>query len=346
MRVTLVSYDDAPPLGGQGVLVQGMRDALTRHGVAVTTLAGRGAHEVHYPRVTGRAPLDLSLALNRHPSLITRTGPDIVHAHGGPGGVLLLRRLPAPLVYTAHHTYIQAHRRRSVRRALAPLEARAYRRAAMMLPVSRSTADALLAMGIPASRIEVLPPGIDVPDTVGATRDPARVLFVGRMEAHKGVWDAVDVMRAVIRAHADASAALVGAGPLAAAVRERVAGEPRIDFRGRVDAAALRREYARATVVVVPSRYEGLGLVALEAQAAATPVAGYDVDGLRDALAEGGVLVPPGDVGALTAAVLDLIAGDGRGAELGRRGREFVRRTHSWDAVAGRLQDVYRGLAG
>jgi glycosyltransferase involved in cell wall biosynthesis len=344
MRVTLVSYDDAPPLGGQGVLVQGMRDALTRHGLDVATVAGRGAHAVRYPRVTGRAPLDLSFALNRRPSLITRTDPDVVHAHGGPGGVLLLRRLNAPLVYTAHHTYRQAHRRSSVRRALAPLEARAYRRAAMLLPVSRSTADALLSMGIPASRIEVLPPGIDVSNSLDVSRDRARILFVGRMEAHKGVWDAVDVMRDVIRARADATAALVGAGPLAGAVRRRVAGEPRIEFRGRVDAATLRREYARAAVVVVPSRYEGLGLVALEAQAAATPVAGYDVDGLRNAAGEGGVLVPSGDVGALTAAVMELLARDGRRAELGRRGREFVRRTHSWDAVAGRLEEIYRRL--
>src|SRR5437660_1079411 len=174
MRVTFASYDDDPPLGGQGVLLHGMRAALERRGVDVATVSGRGDHAIHYPRVTRRAPLDLSLQLNRRPDLLTRNRPDVVHVYGGPGGVLLVRRLGVPLVYTAHHTYHQAHGRGDARRALAPLEARAYRRAAMVLPVSRSTADALHAMGVPSSHIEVMPPGIDVPGAEVPNHEPPR----------------------------------------------------------------------------------------------------------------------------------------------------------------------------
>ena len=139
-RVTFVSYDDEPPLGGQGVELRGMRAAVTRRGHAVTTVAGHGDHADRYPRITGRAPLDFSIHVNRHPELITATAPDVVHTLGGPGGVLLLRRLDAPLVYTANHTYRMAHGRASLRRLMSPLEARAYRHAARVLAISSSTA--------------------------------------------------------------------------------------------------------------------------------------------------------------------------------------------------------------
>ena len=345
MRITFASYDDDPPLGGQGVLLHGMRCALMRRGIDVTTVSGRGEHAIHYPRITRRAPLDFSLQLNRHPQLLTRERADIVHAHGGPGGVLLLRHLPMPLVYTAHHTYRQAHRRGDVRRAPAPLEARAYRGAAMVLPVSRSTADALLAMGIPSSRIEVMPPGVDLPEVAAAKHESARVLFVGRLEAHKGVLDAVAVMRSVLQAHPEGRGVIVGTGSLFPAVRRLVMGDARIELSGAVDAATLRDEYARAAVLIMPSRYEGLGLTALEAQAAGTPVVAYDVDGLRDAVSEGGVLVPAGNRPALRQAVLELIGDSARRAEMGEHGRESVRRRHSWEVVAGRLQDLYSELS-
>ncbi|MGA8633940.1 MAG: glycosyltransferase, partial [Candidatus Dormiibacterota bacterium] len=103
-RVTIASYDDDPPLGGQGVVVHGIRAALERRGVRVHTISGRGEHAIAFGRRTGRAPLDLSLQLNRYPQILLRAAPDVIHAQGGPGGVLLWKQLGAPLVYTAHHT--------------------------------------------------------------------------------------------------------------------------------------------------------------------------------------------------------------------------------------------------
>ncbi|MBV9100037.1 MAG: glycosyltransferase family 4 protein [Candidatus Dormibacteraeota bacterium] len=345
LRVTFASYDDSPPLGGQGVMLQGMRAALKRRGVLTHTVAGRGDHAVRYPTVLRRAPLDLSLYLNQHPSMLMRGSPDVVHAHGGPGGVLLLRRPRVPLVYTAHHTYAQAHPRGSAWRLPAPLEARSYRLATMVLPVSPSTAAAVRAMGIPSSRIEVVPPGVDVPEADDAAREAARVLFVGRLRRDKGVLDAIDVMRALVEERADVRGVVIGDGALADEVRARVGREPRIEIRGAADASEVKREYARASLLLVPSRYEGLGLVALEGQAAGTPVVGYDVDGLRHAVVDGGVLVPAGDAEALRAAAVALLQDDARRRELGERGRAFVRERHSWDRTAERLEQIYAALA-
>jgi glycosyltransferase involved in cell wall biosynthesis len=344
-RVTIASYDDDPPLGGQGVVVHGMRAALERRGVQVHTISGRGEHAIAFARRTGRAPLDFSMQLNRYPQILLRAAPDVIHAQGGPGGVLLWKKLGAPLVYTAHHTYRQAHRLGSVKRMLNGVEARSYRGAAMVLPVSRSTANALLEMRIPASRIEVVSNGVDAVDLPGVDHEDGRVLFVSRMEREKGALDAISLLQALTDADPSVHGVMVGTGSLATDVQKAAdASGGRIEYLGGLDREALNREYARAAVLVMPSRFEGLGMVALEAQAARTPVAGFDVDGLRDAVGVGGVLAPAGDLEALRNATADLLKDPARRAELGARGREVVLAEHSWDAIAARLEEIYRSL--
>lgn len=345
-RVTLVSYDDDPPLGGQGGQVRGMRRALVERGHHVTTIAGHGSRALGYPRLTGRAPLDFSVHLNRHPGLIRATHADVVHVSGGPGGVLLLRDVGAPVVYTANHTYAMAHRRGSPGRVISLAEARAYRRAAMVLAISPSTAAAVRALGVPAARIGLLPPGVDAPEAQTEAGDPHRLLFAGRWEREKGVLDAITVMREVIARRPGTTALVVGGGHLAAEVRRAAAAEPGIEVAGHVDDATLSAAYSRAAVVVMPSRYEGLGLVALEAQAHGAVVVGYDVDGLRDAVPEPGLLVSPGDLAALVAVCVGLIDAPQRRSELAARAQLRVRAEHSWEGMAARLEQVYADVTG
>jgi len=347
IRVTFASYDDDPAVGGQGVVLHGTRNALRRDGVHVHTVSGRGQNQVSYPRRTGRAPLDFSLQVNRNRLILYRDAPDLIHAFGGPGGVLIWRRLLLPLVYTAHHTYRQAYARRHLKRALGPLEARAYRRAAMVLAVSPSTASAVHAMGVAASRIEVIPPGIDTPPVDGSVHEPGRILFVGRLEAEKGIDDALGVMRALVADDATVRGAVIGAGRLAGHARAAAAASRgRIEFLGSVDAPTLRSELAKAALVLMPSRYEGIGLVGLEALASGTPVVGYDVAGLRDAVSDGGMLVASGDRQALRAQAARLLAEPARAAELAARGRERIRREHAWSDIAARLHEIYRRVTG
>ncbi len=212
--------------------------------------------------------------------------------------MLLLRSFEAPLVYTANHTYRMAHQPGSARRLMSPLEARAYRRAAMVLAISPSTAAGVRDLGVRADRVEVLAPGVDVPADPPTTREGFHLLFAGRWEPEKGVLDAVAVMREVIARRAAATGMVVGDGSLAARVRAAAAGTPGLTVAGRVDDDRLARQYHSAAVVLMPSRYEGLGLVALEAQARGAVVVGYDVEGLRDAVAEPSLLVDRGDAGA------------------------------------------------
>ena len=350
LRITLASFDDDPPIGGQGALVRGMRDALERQGVEVHTVAGHGAHAIPVARITRRAPLDMSLELLRRPAPLLASQPQLIHVMGGPGGLLLLRRMPVPVVYQANHTYRQAHGRGSPRRLLAIAERVAFARAARVLCISESTADAVRRMGVPSDRVEVVHPGVDVDrierGAAAVDREPGRMLFVGRLEAEKGPLEAVAVMAEVINRLAGARGAVAGTGRLGAEVRAAASAVPqgRIEVLGAVDDSRLAQEYGRASVVLVPSLYEGLGLVALEALVAGAAVCGNDVTGLRDAVGQGGggLLVPPGDHPGLVAATVGLLTDEPRRAALVAAGRERVLREHSWDTAATRIEAVYR----
>jgi glycosyltransferase involved in cell wall biosynthesis len=119
----------------------------------------------------------------------------------------------------------------------------------------------------------------------------------------------------------------------------------RVRFLGRLEQEALPAHYAAADLVVVPSRYEPFGLVALEAMAAGRPLLAADVGGLAEILPPGepAMRFPPGDAAALAAragALLDDRGLHRRIAEAGRlRAREF-----GWDGVAARFSDLYAGV--
>jgi len=171
------------------------------------------------------------------------------------------------------------------------------------------------------------------------------MLFVSRMEREKGVLDAISVLKTLTEADARVRGVMVGGGSLEPEARRAAqSSRGRIEYLGALGRDALNREYARAAIVLMPSRFEGLGMVALEAQAAGTPVVGFDVDGLRDAVGAGGVLVPAGDLSALRVAASDLLEDPDRRAEAGARGREVVLAEHSWDRIGARLEEIYRSV--
>jgi glycosyltransferase involved in cell wall biosynthesis len=152
------------------------------------------------------------------------------------------------------------------------------------------------------------------------------------------------------RMRGTASLVLVGDGPDRALVRRLVACSPareRITEIGFVDHAAVPAVLASLDVLVLPSDYEEMGSVLTEAMAAGLPVVASDVGGIPEVVRHGetGLLVPPGDVDALAAA-LDLLVGDpalrGRLAA-GARARA---RAYSWPVLAGRVAEVYQRVLG
>ena len=361
LRALLLSFDDgtpaAPPLGGQGVAVAGLAGHLPAAGAAVTVCSSRrGPAGFVWPGggPTGRPALDFSWWLARRlPRLGRLVRPQVWHAQSGPGGVLLLR-LPAgaPLVVTANHTYRQAHGGWWATRPLAAVEGRGYRAAAHVLAISPSTAVRVVAdHGVQPGRVSVVAPGIDTdrfrpPRDDEPDRDRATLLFCGRLDPVKGLRTFAALVDELALERPELRAVVCGEGPERGAAADLGRRWPgRVTVTGRLDDDALARCQRRATVCVMPSAYEGLGLVALEALSSETPVVAHDVSGLHDLGPAGVVLVPAGAPLALAAAVRTLLDDPGRRTALGARGRAHVLERHRWTEVAAATAAVYRRVA-
>lgn len=217
-------------------------------------------------------------------------------------------------------------------------------------------------------RIRVIPPGVDPtlfhPRSRG--RASARIhlsgarllLFVGRLQPHKGPDIAVRTLAEAIAREPDATRDVVlaivggpsgsGHGAEAARLMELAAalgvGERVVLFPPQPQ-ARLGDFYAAAEVVLVPSRSESFGLVALEAQACGTPVVAAAVGGLRHVVDDGrtGYLVEGHDPSDHADRVLSILRDRAAARQMGDAGvARSVR--FSWDATAGQMLGVYREL--
>lgn len=173
------------------------------------------------------------------------------------------------------------------------------------------------------------------------------VLFVGRLHRQKGLDLLLGSAAELLARCPDASLAIVGSGPLERRVRRVVGNLPAgraVHLPWQSDVAAL---YASATLVIVPSRYEGMPNVVLEAMAAGKPVVSARVEGVAELLgpAVAEQTFPRLDVGAMCRRVEDLLSrSDLR--ELGADNRVRAERYFSLDAMVDRYRQLYIELLG
>ncbi len=237
-------------------------------------------------------------------------GADLVHAHWLPSGFAALAT-GLPYVLQAWGTDVELATR-------APWLFRpVVERAQVVVAPSKAVADAVTRLG--ASEVRVIGSGVELPDSLAEPADPPHVLYVGRLSAEKGIEE-------LARATEGVSRVIVGDGPLRDVVPDAI---------GFVPPAELGHYYDRAAVVVCPSRREGYGVVAREAMAHGRPVVASAVGGLLDAVEDErtGLLVPPGDAGALRTAIERLLLDPTLRARLGAAARERAGERFSWAAA-------------
>jgi glycosyltransferase involved in cell wall biosynthesis len=111
---------------------------------------------------------------------------------------------------------------------------------------------------------------------------------------------------------------------------------------GHVDTTELVRHYSLATMVVVPSVYEGFGLPAAEAMCCGTPVISTTAGALPEIVGDAGILVPPADTRALAEAIADLLDNPDRRKQLGQKGYRRVINMFNWENTAKHTVEVYK----
>jgi D-inositol-3-phosphate glycosyltransferase len=386
-RVDIIS-EHASPLatlggadaGGQNVHVASLATELGELGCEVTVLTRRDAAgvparvpfapNVHVEHVdAGPAEPVARDDMFRHmPTFALRLRrrwraqrPDLVHAHFWMSAWAATQAgVPVPLVQTFHALGVVKRRhQRGADTSPAPrqhIEAELLHRLDHVVATCRDEVCELVALGADATRISVVPCGVDLSRFTAtgptAPRDPGtrRVVVISRLVPRKGIEDMVRALPLL-----PSTELVVAGGP----PEPRVAGDPearrlqavaascgvasRVRFLGGLRRSEVPPLIRSADVVACVPWYEPFGIVPVEAMACGVPVVGTGVGGLLDTVLHGrtGLLVPPRDPQAVADAVGHLLANPSLCRRMGQEGAARARQFYGWRQVAYSTIEVY-----
>ncbi len=219
-------------------------------------------------------------------------------------------------------------------------------RSAPTIAVSASTREDLGRRGLDASRIEVIPNGIDLerytPHPEGLRTPEPSLLFLGRLKKYKRVDLLLRAVALLASDGSDVTLRIGGSGDDRARL-EKVAHElgvaDRVSFHGFVKEEEKLDLFRTSWLHALTSPNEGWGISIMEASACGTPSIASDAPGLRESVVDGetGLLVPHGDVRTLANSIASLLEDDERRQAMGRMARSFAEQ-YSWDASADQME--------
>ena len=275
--------------------------------------------------------------------------PNVIHLHSTFAGavlrpMLLKLRRKTKIIYCPHGWAFDRkmsgyaeYGAKLIERRLAPL-------CDAIVCISHHEVRAARKCGIPAEKLRlvrngvpVTPPVPDVdPISVSWPAGKRRILFVGRFDRQKGV----DVLLRALGELKDQVFACIIGDSVVDHLPIR-ADATNVRFCGWLSPPQIEAYYKSADVVVVPSRWEGFGLVAAEAMRAGLPVIASDVGGLKEIVDDGvtGVLFPTDDVNALVRTISTLT--DAQLRAMGRAGKERFLREFTMERTHRELCDLY-----
>ena len=276
-------------------------------------------------------------------------------------GLLGMQALGLPVVTTVHHPLTVDRRASFVRDAslrdaigtmqFYPIGMQAFvaRRLERVITSSGASADRIQRdFRVRPERIAMLGNGLDTelfsPDPE-VPRSDTEIVCIGRAsDPNKGIRNLVRAL-ALLPAHVTLT--LVDSPQSEASTWARELGcADRLQLAGRVPTDELIRLYRRAALVVVPSRYEGFGLPAVEAMACGTPVVATSAGALSEVVevGGGGVTVRPDDPEALAKAISDLLAHPEQRRRLGSLARPRIEAAYAWPRIAEQTAEIYAAV--
>jgi glycosyltransferase involved in cell wall biosynthesis len=357
--------DRLPGRGGAYTWMRGIVDGLAPHHEQALAVGERGEDgDRELPaRVVVRAGLEARTALPVElDGVVADFAPDVVHVHNlmNPAVLEWAASRRGALLTVQDHRYFCPTRgkwtlagercRRAMSRevcascfedpayfgevlALTERRLAAVRRLPLSV-LSRYVREELVAAGVPAESVHVVPPFVTDLDVEAPADGPPLVLFVGRLAEAKGVREAVKAWR---RSGVELPLVLAGTGPLRAELEAEASREkvPPLEVLGWVERDRLSSLYARAAAVLLPSRWqEPFGIVGIEALSFGVPVVAWESGGVGE-WHPGPGLVHWGDVPGLARALAK---------HAGRRLLLLPR--FERDEAIGRLTALYARVAG
>lgn len=287
---------------------------------------------------------------------------DIIHDNQSLSHSLLTMQKFVPTMATIHHP-ITVDRRLEIKAARSPWkklkQVRWYSFVGMQIKVSRkipkiitvsecAREDISREFKIPRERFKVIPNGINTElfyPLPGIEREKNRLIVTNSADTPlKGLDYLLKAVHEVSKTH-QVNLTVVGEPKKDSRIRKLIGElglERLVTFTGRIDNGNFVRWYARATMAVIPSLYEGFGLPAGEAMACGVPVISTSGGALPEVVGDAGIIVPSADSSALAGAIKELLDNPEKAKALGKAGLKRVYGYFTWEKAAQATVGVYR----
>ena len=287
---------------------------------------------------------------------------DIVHDNQTMAyGILKIQELGLPVVETIHHP-VTIDRDLAIQSATSlkdklglrrwfsfiNMQIKVARRLSYTITVSQTASQHIAnTFGIPEDKLRVIHNGIDT-DIFSPSHKTNRIenrllVVISRDTAVKGLKYMLEALAELRQKH-PLELIVVAKGTDNKATQRLINTlgiRDYVKFIDEIDTAELVHQYRMASIVVIPSIYEGFGLPAAEAMSCGVPVVSTTAGALPEVVGDAGILVPPADVKALVDAISALVINPDKRKHLSQIGRKRILQKFNWRNTAKRTVDVY-----
>ena len=382
MRILLISKN--LPYASKGAIsshVWKLSDHLTRRGHHVSMLtAGSFGNRLREGKVDGRHVIELPLIASKHIPTVSTSALDwafnqnavqwvltnqqrfdIIHLQGRSGAAILSQKknIHVPIVSTLHgfisdeysfDSEIYEHKKdaKLYRRLACDLENLSLEKSDRIIAVSRYLQNgAIQRASHLAQRSSVVPNGIEVSQR---PKEPLfnenRLLFVGRVERIKGVFQLLDALKLTKR---QMGLTIVGNGRERMAMESHICSlglDERVRTVGNLEENEVEELIDESYALIAPAYLESQGDILMEANMRCKPVLASNIPGINEVVSHGrnGLLFPAGDTQAMAKNIDYLFSDRVLAQNLGAEGRLRMETEFSWGTIAAQTEDVYHNI--
>lgn len=289
-------------------------------------------------------------------SLVRRINPDLIHYHSP---IVPFLNLNIPSVTTVHtpmtfdipNIEIVDARSLATRMMLffssRRIETKLFLKSDLIATVSNQVANEISEMGIPQNRIRVVGNGVNekIFTPSKRRRDEDSILAVGRLAYRKGWWDLLEASRLVTDAIPNAIFRIVGDGPLRKNLENYIIKKKlteNVKLLGRISREELISHYQSCSMFILPSHYEGMATVLLEAMSCGSPVISTRIGGSVELIKNNinGLLIPKKDPSAISTCIINLLSDKAFAENMGIEARNTIESRYSWNKIS----DIYNNI--
>ena len=358
MKIGIFTYDFYPFEGGQGRHLFELYQRIYKSKQFIIFSPCKNKFEDHlqifgWTKKIGKNIL-LSFLLNfQINQLIKKYNLKIVHFHCGPGGIILIRKPKAKMICTVHHTYFQQQKfvpGQKWKKIFYYLEKLMYQKADKIICVSQDTASVLKKeYQIKKSKTAVIPNGVNLSyfePLKNIKKESKGLIFVGRLDKRKGIDWLIEAVPLIKRKIPRVKLFVAGGGKFRNELEKEVVNhklEKNIVFLGFIRDEELSEWYNRAEATIIPSVFEGFGIIAIESMACGTPVLATNVQGIREIIDDGknGILVNYGNKKALAEKAIKLLKNKSLRDKLTKEGLKTAKK-YDWERISQKTLTIYQ----